>query len=179
MIDYSITKRIIKDCFKTTFTDMKSLEKYCPVDCAYTATTKTNEYHYLIEIKSVSSKNYDACMKYGQIFKLRKFNDAVNFANMRENNEKVLFVFLYEKTKEYYIFDASKVDWDKTKLFKMTMKQVNYNPNSKPVEEISFDFKLQDAVAHGTYQLNEIERGMIALKNTMLQDQMKPSESLS
>ena len=167
-IDASIAHGIIARKFGNKLTGWKEREEGSPSDVLLTGTTSTHEQHYSLEIKSVNTNAY---FENGFLVQFEKLIGCRTDIERRQNQEKLIWMFLSTFERKAYIFDFDKIDLNKVRMANIPIKTVEYHDTSTQIKPCFF-LPLDTAVAECFYELTEEEMEMISQRNRLLKEGM-------
>ena len=165
-IDASIAHGIIASKFGNKLTGWKDREEGSPSDALITGTTSTHEQHYSLEIKSVNTNAY---FDNGFLVQFEKLIGCRTDIARRQNNEKLLWMFLSTIERKAYIFDMNSIDLNKVRMANIPIKQVEFHDSPTQIKPCFF-LPLDSAVAECFYELTDEERKMITERNRLLKE---------
>ena len=165
-IDASIAHGIIARKFGNKLTGWKEREEGSPSDVLLTGTTSTHEQHYSLEIKSINTNAY---FDNGFLVQFEKLIGCRTDIEKRQNQEKLLWMFLSTFERKAYIFDLSTIDLNKVRMANIPIKSVEFHDSHKEIKPCLF-LPLDSAVAECFYELTEEEMEMISQRNRLLKE---------
>ena len=165
-IDASIANGIIARKFGNKLTGWKEREEGSPSDVLLTGTTSTHEQHYSLEIKSVNTNAY---FDNGFLVQWDKLIGCRTGIEKRQNQEKLLWMFLSTFERKAYIFDMDRIDLNKVRMANIHIKSVEFHDSPREIKPCLF-LPLDSAVAECFYELTEEEMEMISQRNRLLKE---------
>lgn len=165
-IDASIAHGIIARKFGNKLTGWKEREEGSPSDVLLTGTTSTHEQHYSLEIKSINTNAY---FDNGFLVQFEKLIGCRTDIEKRQNQEKLIWMFLSTFERKAYIFDLSTIDLNKVRMANIPIKSVEFH-NSPRETKPCFFLPIDDCVAEYFYELTEEEMEMISQRNRLLKE---------
>lgn len=165
-IDASIAHGIIARKFGNKLTGWKEREEGSPSDVLLTGTTSTHEQRYSLEIKSVNSNFY---FQNGFLVQFEKYINCKTDISRRQNNEKLLWIFLSTFERKAYIFDMDSIDLNSLKMANIPIKSVEFHDSPRETKPCFF-LPIDDCVAECFYELNHEESEMISQRNRLLKE---------
>ena len=165
-IDASIAHGIIARKFGNKLTGWNEREEGSPSDVLLTGTTSTHEQHYSLEIKSINTNAY---FENGFLVQFEKYINCKTDISRRQNNEKLLWIFLSTFERKAYIFDMDSIDLNSLKMANIPIKSVEFHDSPKEIKPCLF-LPLDSAVAECFYELTEEEMEMISQRNRLLKE---------
>lgn len=165
-IDASIAKGIIARKFGTKLTGWMEREEGSPSDVLLTGTTSTHEQHYSLEIKSINTNAY---FDNGFLVQFEKLIGCRTDIEKRQNQEKLIWMFLSTFERKAYIFDLSTIDLNKVRMANIPIKSVEFHDSPRETKPCFF-LPIDDCVAECFYELTEEEMEMISQRNRLLKE---------
>ena len=141
--DYKIAERIIRGLFGKNLVNMEKLEQYSPVDCAYTACTRT----YAMEIKQTTK---DVYLTDGFLLKVTKFLKIKQWVKC--NGHHPYIIYLCKGKKKYYIFDVDTIQLNEDTMVIKQLKKTEYKVDSVMEETPCIILRCGDAIMYGDYE---------------------------
>ena len=145
--DYAIGKGIIERLFKDKLSNIVKREAYSATDMLFTASTKSRESHYSIEIKSIYKDYYK---DEGFILKVSKWLSAIKDSDARDNAEGVYALYIVPKYRRWYIFNLRGIELNTSHLENKMIKITQYADTQKVLTPIILLYT-NEAVVSGTY----------------------------
>lgn len=165
-IDASIAHGIISRKFGPKLTCWKEREEGSPSDVLLTGATSTHEQHYSLEIKSVNSNFY---FQNGFLVQFEKLIGCRTDIEKRQNQEKLIWMFLSTFERKAYIFDLSTIDLNKVRMANIPIKSVEFHDSPRETKPCFF-LPIDDCVAECFYELTNREMEMISKRNRLLKE---------
>lgn len=145
--DYAIGKDIIEGLFKDKLQNIVKREAYANTDMLFTASTKTRESHYSIEIKAIYKDYYK---DEGFILKVSKWLSAIKDSDARDNTEGVFALYIVPKYRMWYIYNLRQINLNTAHLENKMIKVTQYADTPKVMTPIILLYT-NEAVVSGTY----------------------------
>lgn len=145
--DYAIGKDIIEGLFKDKLSNIVKREAYANTDMLFTASTKTRESHYSIEIKSIYKDYYK---DEGFILKVSKWLSAIQDSDARDSTEGVFALYIVPKYRRWYIYNLRQINLNTAHLENKMIKVTQYADTPKVLTPIILLYT-NEAVVSGTY----------------------------
>ena len=145
--DYAIGKHIIERLFKDKFSNTVTREAYSATDMLFTASTKSRESHYSIEIKSIYKDYYK---DEGFILKVSKWLAAIQDSDARDSTEGVYALYIVPKYRRWYIYNLRQINLDTAHLENKMLKITQYADSPKVMTPIILLYT-NEAQMTGTY----------------------------
>ena len=145
--DYAIGKHIIEGLFKDKLQNIVKREAYANTDMLFTASTKTRESHYSIEIKAIYKDYYK---DEGFILKVSKWLAAIQDSDARDHAEGVYALYIVPKYRRWYIFNLREIELNTAHLENKMIKVTQYADSPKVLTPIILLYT-NEAVVSGTY----------------------------
>lgn len=145
--DYAIGKDIIEGLFKNKLQNIVKREAYANTDMLFTASTKTRESHYSIEIKSIYKDYYK---EEGFILKVSKWLSAIKDSDARDSTEGVFALYIVPKYRRWYIYNLREINLNTAHLENKMIKVTQYADTPKVMTPIILLYT-NEAVVSGTY----------------------------
>lgn len=145
--DYAIGKDIIEGLFKDKLQNIVKRESYANTDMLFTASTKTRESHYSIEIKAIYKDYYK---DEGFILKVSKWLSAIKDSDARDNTEGVFALYIVPKYRMWYIYNLRQINLNTAHLENKMIKVTQYADTPKVMTPIILLYT-NEAVVSGTY----------------------------
>ena len=145
--DYAIGKHIIERLFNDKLSNIVKREAYSATDMLFTASTKTRESHYSIEIKSIYKDYYK---DEGFILKVSKWLSAIQDSDARESTEGVFALYIVPKYRMWYIYNLRQINLNTAHLENKMIKVTQYADTQKALTPVILLYT-NEAVVSGTY----------------------------
>lgn len=145
--DYAIGKGIIEGLFKDKLQNIVKRESYANTDMLFTASTKTRESHYSIEIKAIYKDYYK---DEGFILKVSKWLSAIKDSDARDNTEGVFALYIVPKYRRWYIYNLREINLNTAHLENKMIKVTQYADTPKVMTPIILLYT-NEALVSGTY----------------------------
>lgn len=145
--DYAIGKGIIEGLFKDKLQNIVKRESYANTDMLFTASTKTRESHYSIEIKAIYKDYYK---DEGFILKVSKWLSAIKDSDARDNTEGVFALYIVPKYRRWYIYNLRQINLNTAHLENKMIKVTQYADTPKVMTPIILLYT-NEALVSGTY----------------------------
>ena len=145
--DYAIGKHIIERLFNDKLSNIVKREAYSATDMLFTASTKSRESHYSIEIKSIYKDYYK---DEGFILKVSKWLSAIQDSDARDSTEGVYALYIVPKYRMWYIYNLRQINLNTAHLENKMIKVTQYADTQKVLTPIILLYT-SEAVVSGTY----------------------------
>ena len=145
--DYAIGKDIIEGLFKDKLQNIVKREAYANTDMLFTASTKTRESHYSIEIKAIYKDYYK---DEGFILKVSKWLSAIKDSDARDSTEGVFCLYIVPKYRRWYIYNLRQINLNTAHLENKMIKVTQYADTPKVLTTVILLYT-NEAVVSGTY----------------------------
>ena len=145
--DYAIGKDIIEGLFRNKLSNIVKREAYSATDMLFTASTKTRESHYSIEIKSIYKDYYK---DEGFILKVSKWLSAIQDSDARDSTEGVFALYIVPKYRRWYIYNLRQINLNTAHLENKMIKVTQYADTPKVLTPIILLYT-NEAVVSGIY----------------------------
>lgn len=146
-IDYVIGKHIIENLFGDKLINIVQRDEFSYTDMLFTASTKTIESHYSIEIKSIYKDYYK---DEGFILKVSKWLAAIQDSDARDHAEGVYALYIVPKYRRWYIFNLREIELNTAHLENKMIKVTQYADSPKVLTTCLILYT-NDAIIKGTY----------------------------
>ena len=145
--DYAIGKHIIEGLFKDKLSNIVKREAYANTDMLFTASTKSRESHYSIEIKAIYKDYY---IDEGFILKVSKWLAAIKDSDARDHAEGVYALYIVPKYRRWYIYNLRQINLNTAHLENKMIKVTQYADTQKALTPIILLYT-SEAVLSGTF----------------------------
>ena len=145
--DYAIGKHIIERLFNDKLSNIVKREAYSATDMLFTASTKTRESHYSIEIKSIYKDYYK---DEGFILKVSKWLAAIQDSDSRDSTEGVFALYIVPKYRMWYIYNLRQINLNTAHLENKMIKVTQYADTQKVLTPVILLYT-NEAVVSGGY----------------------------
>ena len=145
--DYAIGKHIIERLFNDKLSNIVKREAYSATDMLFTASTKSRESHYSIEIKSIYKDYYK---DEGFILKVSKWLSAIQDSDARDSTEGVFALYIVPKYRRWYIYNLRQINLNTAHLENKMIKVTQYADTQKVLTPIILLYT-NEAVVSGGY----------------------------